>query len=506
MSVIGRGWHARRPALNDAALAVVAAGTACWVAPPFRLGSVGSDAASTVVYFQRIIRGERLERFLGTAPKPLLSLIYGPIYELTHDWRAISALAIVVYALAITATARLARRIGGRGAAAACTVGLLASNGLLQDMALSYTIGWALLSWSLAGLAVTARVPRYDLAGAALLVGGLARQETWFITVGALIALGAHRVTARRCGREPPPRAAWQVAIGLGAIPVLAVHDWLLTGDAAYSYRTPRLGSEIRPPQDPATAGVILRTLADRTWPLLVAGLVGIAVLVARRCWPVLIGLTALGPGVAAFLLAQGNRGIYVLHRYALPAEVAIIVAGAIGIGAAVDRVGVRRGVDRTTWWPAISVVAALILGALLAPAHGPFDDAGRAWIATDRQLIEDFTVAAPSIASALATLPESPAGPIERDASDVDAPVDPDLLVPARVFPMATAQFDLSLTEIDRLVVAAVDPAAGYPAPGQLALITDVAPSALANPAPELMVRFVDRVRRVWVVSVDGP
>jgi hypothetical protein len=43
------------------------------------LAGVGNDAdsATTVLYFDRLVHGQRLEAFLPTTPKPLLTVVYG---------------------------------------------------------------------------------------------------------------------------------------------------------------------------------------------------------------------------------------------------------------------------------------------------------------------------------------------------------------------------------------------------------------------------------------------
>jgi hypothetical protein len=56
---------------------------------PFATGLVAFDGASSVLYFDRIVSGQRLEAFVNTTPKPLLTLVYGVAHSLTGDWRAI---------------------------------------------------------------------------------------------------------------------------------------------------------------------------------------------------------------------------------------------------------------------------------------------------------------------------------------------------------------------------------------------------------------------------------
>ena len=203
-------------ALLGLAVFALSTGLAIWATRPWLVGAVGSDAASSVLYFDRLAAGVRLERFLGTTPKPFLTLVYGSLHAAFDDWRPISWLVVAVYGLGIAAAAVLARRLsrslaGGVFAAFALT----ASSGLLLDASLAYTVSWSLLLWSSAGLAASADRPRYGLAGVALLIAGLIRPETLLICALAGIVLGARAMAARAGRGSAPPRAAWLVLLGL---------------------------------------------------------------------------------------------------------------------------------------------------------------------------------------------------------------------------------------------------------------------------------------------------
>jgi hypothetical protein len=502
------------------AIFVVAVAEALWVVRPFSVGPVGSDSTSTVLYFSRLFSGQQLELFLGTTPKPLLSLIYGPLYFAFQDWRPISWLAIAAYGLAIAAAALLAGRVSRSRAAAIFTAtGLLASTGLLQDVSLAYAVSWALLGWSLAGLAVTADRPRYALAGTALMLAGLARQETLFITVLAGCCLGAASLLARVRGLAPPPRQAWLLMIGLLALPIGALHDWLLTRDPLYSFAIPVLGSLIRVPQDPVTAAGILAHHLRSSMPLLLLALVGLGALSMRRAWPVVIGLVALGPGVAAFLLYLGARHVYLLDRYALPVDIAITVAAGIGFAAIATPV-LARVPQGSIPAPARGVVLALVAVGValpLAPTVAPFNQILLNAIHTDRQLVLNFQTAAPTIEEALAGVPHVRDMPSLRDPDELTPPARPALLVPARVYPMAAVQFGLPLTQVARLQPERVNGTGSYPSAGQIVLhdrIVDM-PTArfrfleIGQPTTQgplhLVPLLADPVRRIWVVMVDG-
>jgi hypothetical protein len=517
-------WHPaplRKP--SDALLAIgifaVAIGLAVWVVRPFDVGPVGSDSTSMVLYFGRIVSGEQLERFLGTTPKPLLSIVYGPLYYATGDWRPISWVAILVYALAIACSATLAGRVGRSPAAAVFTaVGLFASTGMLQDVALAYSVSWALLGWSLAGLAATAIPPRYALAGLALMLAGLARPETWFIGILAGFWLVGARLRAWAGSSAPPPDGAWFVLIGLLAIPIQALHDWLLARDPLYSFAIPALGTAIRAPQDPGTVPNILIRHLDSAIPLLLLVLIGLAVLIIRRSWPVVLGLLALGPGTAAFLLYLGARNTYVLDRYALPIDIAITFGAGVGFAALAVPVLERAF---ASWQTAAArqaghLAVAACVALALAPTVAPLDAAFMQSLRADRQLVANFQSAAPAIDGGLEGIDGLRQMPSARDPSNVATPPTPSLLVPARVYPMAAVQFDLPLTQVARLQPGRVNRDGSYPSVGQIVVHDQLvdqpadrfrfleASRQSIQGSMRLVPLLADPTRGVWVVRIE--
>src|SRR6266536_870200 len=86
------------------------------------------DEYAAALYFDDLVHGRRLQEFLLSAPKPLLTLVHGLAWTVTHDWRAGTALTVAAFALAATALGRgrrraAAGRAGARrdlAAAAAC--------------------------------------------------------------------------------------------------------------------------------------------------------------------------------------------------------------------------------------------------------------------------------------------------------------------------------------------------------------------------------------------------
>lgn len=144
---------------------------------PLAAGQVGYDSAASVLYFERIMAGQRLEAFVAATPKALLTVVYGVLYTLTHDWRPISMLAVGIFGLNVTLGAVLARRLAGPVAAAFVAMGFLGSSALLEDASAAYAVGPALVGWLIAGLALTSARPRYTIAGLALMLAGLARSR-----------------------------------------------------------------------------------------------------------------------------------------------------------------------------------------------------------------------------------------------------------------------------------------------------------------------------------------
>ena len=170
-------------------LYAAAAALALVVLRPFSSASIGPDAAAPVVHFQRILAGQHLEGYLGQTPKPLLTILYGGIYGLTHDWRPIAWAVIAAFALCVVLGAILGNRVGGLSGGAFVAVGILFSAVLLVDVELAYSVTWALLFWLIAGLAVSAARPRYEIAGLSLMLAALARLETLIVVAAAAIFL-----------------------------------------------------------------------------------------------------------------------------------------------------------------------------------------------------------------------------------------------------------------------------------------------------------------------------
>ena len=301
---------------------------------PFAAGPVGFDSAASVIYFDRIVSGRHLEAFVTATPKPILTLVYGLLQGLTHDWRAISLATIAVFALSVVLAGWLAWRVAGPAAAVFGIVGLVGSEALLADVGIAYAVPWALLFWLVAGLAMTAATPRPGLAGLALCLATLARLETVVLVALAVLAVAIARALAWRKD-APFPRRMWLVAFGLASLPIMFLHDWLLTGDpffwlsvsTHYSLATP--DSVLTPAELARLAIVRYRGM----WLLVGLAVVGSFALIRGRRWVPLLGVVGLGPGVGALLLILAARGTYVSPRYFAAIDLAVIFAAAIATG-----------------------------------------------------------------------------------------------------------------------------------------------------------------------------
>jgi hypothetical protein len=95
------------------AVVVVSVVGRAWLA-----GTNDPDSMNSVLYFQRILGGERLEVTVLTTPKPLLTVLYGASWDLFHDWRTLVWLTIAAHGVGVAASVRLATRLAGVAAGA----------------------------------------------------------------------------------------------------------------------------------------------------------------------------------------------------------------------------------------------------------------------------------------------------------------------------------------------------------------------------------------------------
>jgi hypothetical protein len=453
---------------------------AAYVVRPWIAAPLAFDTAASVIHFDRITSGHRLELPLSTTPKPLLTLVYGLVYSATSDWRAISAAALAAWGLCVASAAALTWRLGGVVAALFVAVSLILSSRLLLETSWALASVWALLLWIVAGLAVTARPTRWGLVGLALLLAALARLETFLVIGLALAVLALVRFGPTRW-RRPVPGAAWWVSIGLLAFPIMGLHDILLIGDpffwttiagtysaaAESAGRLPSLGAIAR-----QLAGLALGQPA-----ITLLAVIGAAVLAVRAQWAILVGLVSLGPGMAAFLLVLAARHTFVDPRYFVPISAAMIVAAAVGASAIrIPDLALRSDGElsaagssapgRTAVCTGVVAVAVVAIAIVASPTFSPLDQSARARIASARHMARTTDLALPHIRAAL------------EGATAAGSKLQ--LFVPLPVRPRVAADLDLPLTQVgayrDRKALVA-----GATKPGQLVLI-DLDPSAPAN------------------------
>ena len=312
------------------------------------------DEHAAVLYFDRLVAGERLEEPLLSSPKPLLTVVHGLAWRAGHDWRLLEALGVAAFALAVVCLARAAGRLGGPPAGAATALAVAGSGPLVLQAARGNSMVFALAGWSVAidaltrgrGTAEPGRDrgaagsdrdrrptgptgPAWGLAAGALLVAGLARPESWLL----LPLAAAYGLLAWRRG----DRRAVLLVLPLAAPLLWLAHDWLLTGDPLFAVRVPGRytdlvsGRQVVPPAD-WLALVARRYAAD---PLLLAlAAAGVVWLVRRRAWLWLVALGATGIGVLTLLGLQAWQGTYISWRYFDPADLAVRLSAAFGAAA----------------------------------------------------------------------------------------------------------------------------------------------------------------------------
>ena len=508
-------WAGR---LSFAALFLLAVAAGAYVIFPFRTGQVGYDSAASVLYFDRLIAGQHLESAVAATPKPLLTLIYGATYAIVPDWRVISWMAIAAFGVCVVLATELARRIGGPLAAGFAAIGFLVSATLLRDVALAYALVWALLGWLVAGLALTASPARFGVAGVGLLVAGTARFESLVLSGLAVVAVAIWWGLARLGRLPPPPRAAWLLGIGLLALPIQLGHDWLLTGDAWFSQTiAPRATDEaqIIGPINRAR-WLIERYLAYGA--TLGLAFIGIGLLAVKRRIDILLGLAALGLGVAAFLVLLEARHIYVSTRYAGAIDLALLFTAAVGFGGlavplfsrAVDRIPEhRRGAAAVV----AGGVAGILVGAQLAALSPDVIGVAR----SNLTLHSNAVAALPSLAAELDRIDGVRVIPEARPGAEAQSPTSPALLVPLLLRPQLAIDLDLPLTAIDGLAANEVPPNGSGLRPGQIAFHDrrgdgpDPAFDILETDVPVVVgdIRLVpvssDPIRGWWVARVEA-
>ena len=478
---------------------------AAYLVRPFRVATVGYDTAASVVYFQRLAAGLRLEAFLGTTPKPFFTVVYGIVQTVTGDWRVISWLGIAAFAAGIGLTAVLVARFGGLAAAAYVTIGLIGSVRLLDDVEAAYAISWSLAGWALVGILLTGSRPRWFAAGLCLMVVGLLRYESLLIVGVAAAALTGASLRARLGRGTAPPARAWFLLLGLLAIPIEALHDLVLTGDPWYSLLVPVLGSRGAPliGLGGAVSFIYHRYLGMAA--LVALGVLGAAVLARRRAWVPLAGALALGPGIVVFVLYLGWRRIWISDRYLAPADLTLIVLAAVGVAALrvpeLDRLAERLSARART---AALVCLAGIIAVASAGRFGPLDTASRTMMKDTLISHLNEAQALPVLAAAIRSVPgihDRP--PVIDPTAGMGARAV--LRVPAQFVPQLVAELDLPLDRIAGLGPAQPPTTDGtYPKVGEI-LYHDRVRDGLGDAFPFLEVTTPTTVGAIRLIPLGA-
>jgi hypothetical protein len=491
---------------SAAAVAVFVAVTAALilVVRPFDGGPAASDAASSVLFWDRIVAGQRLEVFVNTTPKPLLTVVYGVLHAIDPSWRLVSLSSVLVTALGIVLAGEVARRVAGVPAAAFTIVALAGNLWLLAEASWAYGLGWAFAGWMAAALALLRPVPRYATAGVFLALASLARPETFLVLgVAALLLVGTAVL------RRPAPRRAWLILLGFVGILGLLVHDLALTGDPWWWTKVASHAVEVnggRSRSLPATIR-LTQTILVPQLPLVAGATVGGLLLLWRRQWVAAAGLVALGPLVILETWALALRHVNVLAHYLHPVHLALILGSAVTVGTAVTMAKrwVRERAGRVAMPIATGalVVVAVWPGVALARPHAWLDPSARREIMLEGQLDARAAGAMTVIRSALGDAPAA-AIPAPGALGAVD-PRSVKVFVPRHRLPRAAVDLGLPLTTIAVLDASRVDLAAGDPPVGSIVYLdTVIDPTAKGESAAPLRVTAPTPVGNVQVVPLQ--
>jgi hypothetical protein len=261
--------------------------------------------------------------------------------------------------------------------------------------------------------------------------------------------------------RAAPPETLrwWLLAVAVLALPIMLIHDWLLTGDPLYWVSVPEAFSRGNPDAVLSPAGLTgAMTARYLGMPVLtVLGVVGLAVLAGRRAWIPLLGLLGMSLGIAAFLELLALRGTYVSARYYAAIDLALLIAASVGAAAALE--GGRRVVARVTGRAegggrahlvaAMATTAGAVVLALasiwpVASFSATFRTAAR----TQLQQAEHADDVLPALSAEVAAVPGAGIFPAP-DAPMSNDPADLVVLVPPLERPRLAVDLSMPLTQI---------------------------------------------------------
>ncbi len=453
-----------------------------WLVRPMTGGPAAFDAASSVLYFERIMAGRHLEAFLNTTPKPLLTLVYGVLHAIDVEWRLVSLSAVLATAIGIVLAGEAARRTAGLAAAAFAVVGLTGSASLVGEASWAYGLGWAFLMWMAAALMLLRPDPLYGIAGTFLAVGALARPETFILLGLAVVVLAGAHILGR-----PLPKTAWRIIVGFVAIPVMGLHDVLLTGDPFYWLAVAPHAVEVNGGRARSLAGTVYLGVT-KLWSLnvlVVLATVGGLIAMRRRQWLVAAGLVGLGPLVILATWVLAIRHIEVVAHYLHAVDLAVILGAAYGVGTVLSAAR-----DRLAWsMPAlaapprvgIAIVAASVIAIASSHPYAPLTPGARSSIASQGQLDARVAQMLPTIRANLRPFPPQPAGD-PGPLGDPD-PTTMTLFVSRHQVSRIAVDLDVPLTAIASFDASRVDLAHAYPPAGSLVYIDAKADGASLGP-----------------------
>jgi hypothetical protein len=500
--------------------AVTAAVVTAWSIQPTSSPGLSYDAYASTLHFDRLVSGHRLEDVLGTTPKPLLTLAFGVAHAL-GGWSLVAVVSLAAWVVSVGLATALAARLGGAAAGVAMAVLLIVSPTLLLDTAWGQGSVWAIGAWAGAGLAVTARRPRWILCGFLLGLGALARPETMLIGFLAL----ALAVGLRLIGRKVPRGAVGAALLSFWCLPVMLLHDWALTGDPLYWSRVSQIYGDalasIGALPGPGDAANLAVSPAVQAPIIAVLAVAGALLLARRRSWAVLTGMVALAAGVLVGLPALAALGRLADSRYLEPFRVVMDLGAAVAIAAAFAAVVARlrgslagrRGTVDGRLVAGLGVVVAAVVAVAVSPVLGPLDAGTQSIIARFRSFSRSADLALPSLQAVSAANPAIAVWPgtkrLATGRPDVFA-------VPGNIRPRLALDLHVPLTRLVATSPYALDIAEGQPPVGEVVLHSagDVPQSAYAvleGGSPMnvgivvLTPLFSDAADGTWVVRIDS-
>jgi hypothetical protein len=246
--------------------------------------------------------------------------------------------------------------------------------------------------------------------------------------------------------------------------------------------------------------------------------LVGAVWLVRRRSWVPIVGLTGLGPGVAAFLLVLAGRGTYVSPRYFAAIDIALLLGAGVGLGAIAiwardplrRRVGVR-------WLVPLTIAAAVMAAGGASWPIPSLDASFRSSARAPRLQAERDARVVPVLACALDAIPDARTFPPEAETNLLDSTLSSTVVLVAGLErPRLSVELGVPLDKISGTPPGVVEPGPDYLPYGRLvfhdrrASRADSAYTSLevseptADSSTTLVPLLADDAAGIWVLRID--